>query len=242
MNCVKMDALRYINPRNRNLEAILTFDFLISWILKSMESHSSSEKAHPASDILGKKVRVRKLTPKITPMYGMGPTEVLPTLLEVSPTTEKDEMRIEIKRPVMNKRNSLEYLGPSALIQKGRASAASFRQLLRNVSRDVIPSIENYRISYQKQTSVRPTLQDLCNPLPSSAVANEQVVIQNLSETPTESGPKMTEEIVNEIKKEDVKFGWIEGVLIRNMMTIWNVILFLRLSWVVGQAGLGHLL
>ena len=35
------------------------------------------------------------------------------------------------------------------------------------------------------------------------------------------------------------KFGWIEGVLIRNMMSIWGVMLFLRLSWVVGQAGIG---
>jgi hypothetical protein len=36
------------------------------------------------------------------------------------------------------------------------------------------------------------------------------------------------------------KFGWIEGVLIRNMMSIWGVMLFLRLSWVVGQAGIGN--
>jgi hypothetical protein len=60
-------------------------------------------------------------------------------------------------------------------------------------------------------------------------------------QTPTESGPKITEETVKETKKEDVKFGWIEGVLIRNMMSIWGVMLFLRLSWVVGQAGLGEL-
>lgn len=38
---------------------------------------------------------------------------------------------------------------------------------------------------------------------------------------------------------ETVKFGWIEGVLIRNMMSIWGVMLFLRLSWVVAQAGIG---
>lgn len=34
------------------------------------------------------------------------------------------------------------------------------------------------------------------------------------------------------------KFGWIEGVLIRNMMSIWGVMLFLRISWVVAQAGI----
>lgn len=39
-----------------------------------------------------------------------------------------------------------------------------------------------------------------------------------------------------------VKFGWIEGVLIRNMMSIWGVMLFLRLSWVVANAGIGKIL
>ncbi|XP_041373186.1 LOW QUALITY PROTEIN: solute carrier family 12 member 2-like [Gigantopelta aegis] len=35
------------------------------------------------------------------------------------------------------------------------------------------------------------------------------------------------------------KFGWIKGVLIRCLLNIWGVMLFIRLSWVVGQAGLG---
>ncbi|KAJ9588119.1 hypothetical protein L9F63_018510, partial [Diploptera punctata] len=37
-----------------------------------------------------------------------------------------------------------------------------------------------------------------------------------------------------------VKFGWIKGVLVRNLLNIWGVMLFLRLSWVVGQAGIGQ--
>ncbi|CAI9727615.1 solute carrier family 12 member 3-like isoform X1 [Octopus vulgaris] len=35
------------------------------------------------------------------------------------------------------------------------------------------------------------------------------------------------------------KFGWIKGVLVRCLLNIWGVMLFLRLSWVVGQAGIG---
>jgi hypothetical protein len=35
------------------------------------------------------------------------------------------------------------------------------------------------------------------------------------------------------------KFGWIQGVLVRCLLNIWGVMLFLRLSWVVGQAGVG---
>ena len=33
------------------------------------------------------------------------------------------------------------------------------------------------------------------------------------------------------------KFGWIEGVMNRCILNIWGVILFLRLSWIVGEAG-----
>uniref|UniRef100_A0A8C8BH08 Solute carrier family 12 member 3 n=1 Tax=Otus sunia TaxID=257818 RepID=A0A8C8BH08_9STRI len=32
-----------------------------------------------------------------------------------------------------------------------------------------------------------------------------------------------------------VKFGWIKGVLVRCMLNIWGVMLFIRLSWIVGQ-------
>ena len=34
------------------------------------------------------------------------------------------------------------------------------------------------------------------------------------------------------------KFGWIEGCLIRNMLNIWGVMLFLRISWVVALSGI----
>lgn len=36
-----------------------------------------------------------------------------------------------------------------------------------------------------------------------------------------------------------VKLGWIQGVLIPCLLNIWGVMLFLRLSWVVAQAGMG---
>jgi hypothetical protein len=56
-----------------------------------------------------------------------------------------------------------------------------------------------------------------------------------------EGGPKLPEDIVKDNVGGPIKFGWIEGVLIRNMMSIWGVMLFLRLSWVVAQAGIGDL-
>jgi len=39
-------------------------------------------------------------------------------------------------------------------------------------------------------------------------------------------------------KGKAIKFGWIEGVYMRCLLNIWGVMLFLRLTWVVGQAGL----
>ena len=35
------------------------------------------------------------------------------------------------------------------------------------------------------------------------------------------------------------KFGWVRGVLIPCLLSIWGVIMYLRLSWVVGHAGIG---
>lgn len=35
-----------------------------------------------------------------------------------------------------------------------------------------------------------------------------------------------------------IKLGWIQGVFIQCTLNIWGVMLFLRLSWVVGQSGI----
>ncbi|XP_032238581.1 solute carrier family 12 member 2 [Nematostella vectensis] len=34
------------------------------------------------------------------------------------------------------------------------------------------------------------------------------------------------------------KFGWLKGVMLRCLLNIWGVMLFLRLTWVVGQSGI----
>jgi len=41
-----------------------------------------------------------------------------------------------------------------------------------------------------------------------------------------------------ELKGKVVKFGWLDGVYMRCLLNIWGVMLFLRLTWVVGQAGM----
>lgn len=37
---------------------------------------------------------------------------------------------------------------------------------------------------------------------------------------------------------QNIKLGWIVGVLIPCLLNIWGVMLFLRLAWVVAQAGI----
>uniref|UniRef100_A0A7N9AQU7 Solute carrier family 12 member 3 n=1 Tax=Mastacembelus armatus TaxID=205130 RepID=A0A7N9AQU7_9TELE len=39
-------------------------------------------------------------------------------------------------------------------------------------------------------------------------------------------------------EKAPVRFGWVTGVMIRCMLNIWGVILFLRLSWIISEAGI----
>jgi len=55
--------------------------------------------------------------------------------------------------------------------------------------------------------------------------------------------PKIIEEGGEENQVESkkgkvVKFGWLDGVFMRCLLNIWGVMLFLRLTWVVGQGGL----
>jgi hypothetical protein len=35
-----------------------------------------------------------------------------------------------------------------------------------------------------------------------------------------------------------VKLSWIEGVLMNCLLNIWGIMLFLRVTWVIGEAGL----
>ena len=61
---------------------------------------------------------------------------------------------------------------------------------------------------------------------------------------PSPAAAKSEDEEEKKKKKEKkpVKFGWVEGVYMRCLLNIWGVMLFLRLTWVVGQAGTNEFL
>uniref|UniRef100_A0A3B4YAI0 Solute carrier family 12 member 2 n=1 Tax=Seriola lalandi dorsalis TaxID=1841481 RepID=A0A3B4YAI0_SERLL len=87
---------------------------------------------------------------------------------------------------------------------------------------DAVPNIDFYRQTAAPlgEKLIRPTLSELHDELDKvSATRAERVV------TPAES-------------KGVVKFGWIKGVLVRCMLNIWGVMLFIRMSWIVGQSGI----
>ncbi|XP_042225258.1 bumetanide-sensitive sodium-(potassium)-chloride cotransporter-like isoform X2 [Homarus americanus] len=100
---------------------------------------------------------------------------------------------------------------------------STFRSL-RQLTREALPRLDHYRnlasIMHGPEAHQRPTLDDLHQPPPNKVVG-------------TSRGGGGEEEGGG----DGVKFGWVQGVLVRCLLNIWGVILFLRLPWVVGQAG-----
>merc|ERR1719288_48867 len=52
------------------------------------------------------------------------------------------------------------------------------------------------------------------------------------------SGKSKEGDVESQKKGKVIKFGWIEGVYMRCLLNIWGVMLFLRLTWVIGQCGI----
>uniref|UniRef100_A0A0A9WLJ8 Bumetanide-sensitive sodium-(Potassium)-chloride cotransporter n=1 Tax=Lygus hesperus TaxID=30085 RepID=A0A0A9WLJ8_LYGHE len=107
----------------------------------------------------------------------------------------------------------------------------SYAKSFRHFTREALPRMDNYRNIMSIQAAARPTLEELHNETLHTKGAQivringvERVNGDGRQQAPTDEG--------------FVKFGWIKGVLVRNLLNIWGVMLFLRLSWVVGQAGL----
>lgn len=107
---------------------------------------------------------------------------------------------------------------------------------------DRVPNIDFYRNagSVSGHRAVRPSLQELHDVFQK----NGAISVPDTVEDDDEGSDKTPSDDVEstaafEVEKGAVKFGWIRGVLIRCMLNIWGVMLFIRLSWVFGQAGWG---
>ncbi|CAB3385407.1 Hypothetical predicted protein [Cloeon dipterum] len=128
---------------------------------------------------------------------------------------EDDESRDALPpMPVTNSRRpSLQYqytLAGSGTVYGGN---------LVQQTREALPRLDNYRDLASIAAGHRPTLDEL-----RENAKFEKAVEQGEAQEEAQSGA--------------VKFGWIQGVLVRCLLNIWGVMLFLRLSWVVAQAGI----
>ncbi|KAL9968356.1 hypothetical protein ACROYT_G026717 [Oculina patagonica] len=86
----------------------------------------------------------------------------------------------------------------------------------------------------------RPTLQELRKGFEEDHEQQEEP--QSVDNV--ENGGIGSDEIVIHAKKDKKakvapKFGWLKGVMLRCLLNIWGVMLYLRLTWVAGQAGIG---
>ncbi|CAG0912314.1 unnamed protein product [Notodromas monacha] len=95
----------------------------------------------------------------------------------------------------------------------------TFLASLHAMTREAFPREMNYRNIYsiaKAGAAGRPTLPELLH----------------------EDGERKEDaEVAQESKKGIVKLGWILGVFLPCLLNIWGVMLFLRLTWVMGQGG-----
>lgn len=97
---------------------------------------------------------------------------------------------------------------------------------LRHYTREPLPKVAHYRNTLSLHTHQnRPSLDELHNPVPFD------------SSMKFGSRKRRSDEAHHASISGHVKLGWVQGVFIRCLLNIWGVMLFLRLPWVVGQAG-----
>ncbi|KAI9527543.1 hypothetical protein NQZ68_029644 [Dissostichus eleginoides] len=100
---------------------------------------------------------------------------------------------------------------------------------------DAVPNIDFYRQTAAPlgDKLIRPTLSELHDELDKEPFEDGFANGDELSPAEEAAAKEAAE------SKGVVKFGWVKGVLVRCMLNIWGVMLFIRMSWIVGQAGIG---
>uniref|UniRef100_A0A4W4F2K3 Solute carrier family 12 member 3 n=1 Tax=Electrophorus electricus TaxID=8005 RepID=A0A4W4F2K3_ELEEL len=103
---------------------------------------------------------------------------------------------------------------------------------------DAVPNIDFYRQTEAPlgEKLIRPSLSELHDELDKVSCPLSLDGFTN-GEEPA-GAEEIAPKVVSDSKGGTVKFGWIKGVLVRCMLNIWGVMLFIRMSWIVGQAGI----
>ncbi|XP_054467650.1 solute carrier family 12 member 2-like [Anoplopoma fimbria] len=103
---------------------------------------------------------------------------------------------------------------------------------------DAVPNIDFYRHTAATlgEKLIRPSLSELHDELDKDPFEDG---LAN-GEEPSAAEEAAAALAAKEAKGGTIKFGWVKGVLcVRCMLNIWGVMLFIRMSWIVGQAGIG---
>ncbi|XP_067289782.1 solute carrier family 12 member 2 isoform X2 [Pseudorasbora parva] len=101
---------------------------------------------------------------------------------------------------------------------------------------DAVPNIDFYRQTAAPlgEKLIRPTLSELHDELDKEPFEDGFANGEDLTPAEEAAAKEASE------SKGVVKFGWIKGVLVRCMLNIWGVMLFIRMTWIVGQAGIAY--
>ncbi|KAK2709719.1 hypothetical protein QYM36_013406 [Artemia franciscana] len=147
--------------------------------------------------------------------------------LEISTMDTDDSNRFTVDSVEANKHNSdITTLHVPGLVSSTNSdntprsrNSSFYEKSWHHHTKEALPRLDNYKNLHSFNVGQRPTLEELYDP----SLAKLEDSSTDLAERGGHS--------------QGTKFGWIRGVLVRCLLCIWGVMLFLRLSWVVGQAG-----
>ncbi|CAL1534098.1 unnamed protein product [Lymnaea stagnalis] len=104
---------------------------------------------------------------------------------------------------------------------------------------EALPCVDHYRNIFSAtggNMKARPTLAELHEELDDDELRSNRKDGGPGFEGSTQDILALGEKVV--VTNHPVRFGWIQGVLIRCILNIFGVMLFIRLPWVVGNAGI----
>ncbi|XP_041465000.1 solute carrier family 12 member 3-like [Lytechinus variegatus] len=157
----------------------------------------------------------QEMAPKTSPRPGRFQVNIVSEKPEASPKENKDKTS-----PVHSEPSSGGHSSPLGNEDFDHSMAM---QTFGQNTIEVMPSLDYYRNLFSTSASAkqRPTLNDLHEPIKTPTPQEAPADAERQPQTSSAA-----------------KFGWIKGVLIRCVLNIWGVMLFLRLTWIVGQAGI----
>ncbi|XP_039996550.1 solute carrier family 12 member 10, tandem duplicate 1 isoform X2 [Xiphias gladius] len=124
-------------------------------------------------------------------------------------------------------------------LSENRGSNLELRRSSFYSTLDLVPQLDHYTSTLPHQSSrSRPSLEALRKAFDEVEAGSEVANTTMDSVSSLIINDSEYEESQARQEKAPVRFGWVSGVMMRCMLNIWGVILFLRLSFIISQAGI----